>query len=132
MTNISTISGATSLLSSHRPGRLLTRLALALVLLLVLLLSGPLAMAADAVRCNQSLVGTGATFVEVLERCGEPEHEYARVDYRYPGYRVHVDEWTYANGRNRFRRVLHFENGRLSDIELRSKPRHSRISARYK
>lgn len=94
-----------------------------------LLLCTSLATAADAVRCDQALVGTGATFVEVLERCGEPEHEYARVDYRYPGYTVDVDEWTYAQGRNKFRRVLHFENGRLLDIELRRKPRHSRLSS---
>jgi hypothetical protein len=129
MTILSVISPATPWLSTHQRGRLLPTLGLALFL--VLLLASLPAMAADAVRCHQSLVGTGATLVEVLERCGEPEHEYARVDYRYPGYAVHVDEWTYANGRNRFRRVLHFENGRLRDIELRSKPRHSRVSARY-
>lgn len=104
--------------------------ALRLVALVSLLLCTTFATAADAVRCDQALVGTGATFVEVLELCGEPEHEYARVDYRYPGYTVDVDEWTYAQGRNRFRRVLHFENGRLLDIELRRKPRHSRLSAR--
>lgn len=111
----------------HRLGLWPARLLVALALLL----SGSVATAADAVRCDQSLVGTGATFVEVLERCGEPEYEYARVDYRYPGYTVHIDEWTYAQGRNRFRRVLQFENGRLHDIELRSKPRHSRVSARF-
>jgi len=99
--------------------------------LTALLFSTTTALAADAVRCDQTLVTTGATFVEVLERCGEPEHEFARVDFRYPGYTVQVDEWTYAQGRNRFRRVLHFENGRLLDIELRSKPRHSRLSAKY-
>lgn len=89
------------------------------------------AAAADSLRCDQTLVGTGSTFVEVLERCGEPEHEWGRVDFRYPGYTVQIDEWTYANGRNRFRRVLHFENGRLREIELRGKPRHSRLSSRY-
>lgn len=105
------------------------KLPMRLIALSVLMFSSAFAAAADAVRCNQTLVGTGATFVEVLERCGEPEHEYARVDYRYPGYTVDVDEWTYAQGRNKFRRVLHFENGRLLDIELRRKPRHSRLSS---
>lgn len=110
-----------SMISRKGPMRLLA--------MCTLLFSASLATAADAVRCDQALVGTGATFVEVLERCGEPEHEYARVDYRYPGYTVDVDEWTYAQGRNKFRRVLHFENGRLLDIELRRKPLHSRRSS---
>ena len=47
------------------------------------------------------------------------------ADYRYPGILVYVDEWIYDLGRNKFRRLLTFENGRLVRIETRDKPRRS-------
>ncbi len=62
------------------------------------------------------------TPLEVVERCGEPEYTYGWTDYRYPGIFVHVDEWTYDIGLNKFRRLLTFENGRLIRIETRRKP----------
>ncbi len=99
-----------------------TRLCLVGVVWVTSAAVGMPAWAAGSVRCDTDLVARGATFYEVLERCGEPEHEFARVDFRYPGYTVQLDEWTYDRGTNRFRRVLHFENGRLRRIELRSKP----------
>ncbi|MDH3643506.1 MAG: DUF2845 domain-containing protein [Gammaproteobacteria bacterium] len=89
-------------------------------------------IATDAVadlRCNDSLVSRGLTPYEVLERCGSPEFEMQFADYRYPGILVHVDEWTYDLGRNKFRRLLTFENGRLVRIETRSKPKRSLQSA---
>ncbi len=88
-----------------------------------LLLVAPL-VAAD-LRCDQSLVGRGLTPLEVFERCGEPEFESQFADYRYPGILVHVDEWTYHLGSNKFRRLLTFENGRLVRVETRDKPRRS-------
>ena len=81
--------------------------------------------AAAGLRCDQSLVGRGLTPFEVLERCGAPEFELGFADYRYPGILVHVDEWTYELGHNKFRRLLTFENGRLVRIEMRSKPKRS-------
>lgn len=72
--------------------------------------------------CDTELVGRGMTPYEVLERCGEPEYETGWTDYRYPGLFVRVDEWTYHLGRNKFRRQLTFENGRLIEIETRRKP----------
>jgi len=81
--------------------------------------------AAAGLRCDQSLVGRGLTPFEVLERCGSPEFEMGFADYRYPGILVHVDEWTYDLGHNKFRRLLTFENGRLVRIEMRSKPKRS-------
>ena len=76
-------------------------------------------------RCGESLVERGFTPLEVLERCGAPEFEMRWTDYRYPGIWVHVDEWIYHLGSNKFRRLLTFENGRLVRIELRDKPRLS-------
>ncbi|MDZ7669126.1 MAG: DUF2845 domain-containing protein [Gammaproteobacteria bacterium] len=74
-------------------------------------------------RCDTDLVGRGMTPLEVLERCGDPEFEQGWTDYRYPGYFVRVNLWTYHLGDNRFRRELMFENGRLMRIETRDKPR---------
>jgi hypothetical protein len=80
---------------------------------------------AGDLRCDQSLVNRGLTLFEVIERCGSPAFEMRFADYRYPGILVHVDEWTYDLGSNKFRRLLTFENGRLVRIETRAKPRRS-------
>lgn len=99
----------------HRRHRLL----LAVLMPLAALTAGP---ALAGFRCDTDLVGRGMTPLEVLERCGAPEFEYGWTDYRYPGLFVRVDQWTYHLGRNRFRRELTFENGRLISIETRRKP----------
>jgi hypothetical protein len=83
------------------------------------------APARAGLRCDRSLVSRGFTHLEVLERCGAPLFEMQFADYRYPGFLVYVDEWTYDLGRNKFRRLLTFENGRLVRIELRGKPKRS-------
>ena len=85
--------------------------------------------AESGLRCSESLVTRGQTSFEVFERCGSPEFSLQFADYRYPGILVHVDEWTYHLGRNKFRRLLRFENGRLVRIELRGKPKRSLKSA---
>jgi hypothetical protein len=77
---------------------------------------------AAELRCDSDLVQRGMTTLEVMERCGYPVYEFGWTDYRYPGYLVRVDEWTYDLGENRFRRLLTFENGRLVRIETRRKP----------
>jgi hypothetical protein len=74
-------------------------------------------------RCDSDLIQRGMTPLEVMERCGYPVYEFGWTDYRYPGYLVRVDEWTYDLGENRFRRLLTFENGRLISIETRRKPK---------
>jgi len=79
-------------------------------------------MAEAALRCDADLVRRGMTPFEVVERCGPPVYEFGWTDYRYPGFLVRVDEWTYELGEHRFRRQLTFENGRLMRIETRSKP----------
>jgi len=77
---------------------------------------------AGGLRCEDQLIQEGFTFVEVLERCGTPAFETQRPEWLVPGVVVFVDEWTYELGRNRFRRLLTFENGRLVRIETRPKP----------
>ncbi len=76
-------------------------------------------------RCDVSLITRGQTLFEVFERCGSPAFEMRFADHRYPGILVYVDEWTYDLGRNKFRRLLTFENGRLVRIETRAKPKRA-------
>ena len=68
------------------------------------------------------MIERGFTFFEVLERCGEPDLEYAWDQNYVPGVQARVTEWVYEQGTNKFRRVLTFEEGRLRVIELRPKP----------
>lgn len=87
------------------------------------LLAAPLpSQALDPLRCGDEVVERGQRPYEVFERCGAPGYEFTRVEWRYPGILVQVDEWVYDLGRNRFRRELLFENGRLMDINLRPRP----------
>jgi hypothetical protein len=73
-------------------------------------------------RCGEDVIQRGYTFFEVVERCGQPDLEYA-FDFRYaPGVYARMTEWVYEQGMNKFRRVLTFEEGRLRTIELRPKP----------
>ena len=54
-----------------------------------------------------------------------PVGTHGRAYGYWPYLLVHVDEWTYNLGRNKFRRLLRFENGRLVRIEMRRKPKRS-------
>ena len=80
-------------------------------------------------RCDTELVRRGMTFFEVAEICGDPVYEFAFVESRAPGVYIRIDEWLYELGRNKFRRLLVFENGRLRRIETRDKPSRSTPAA---
>jgi hypothetical protein len=110
---------------------------------LCLLFSSPL----FALRCGHSLVSLGDVRSYVTEICGEPssiESHYERRGnanhadgtqyyfngrHRSPGsslsygqsnyaeIEVLIEDWHYDFGSERLRKVLHFENGRLIDIE---------------
>ena len=97
---------------------------LTVLLLATAILIQPVAGAAS-LRCGDSLVERGFTFFEVLERCGEPDLEYAWDQKYVPDVQARVTEWVYEQGSNKFRRVLTFEAGRLRTIELRPKPEKS-------
>jgi len=95
--------------------------------LLCLLASAP--VAADALRCGQSVVTEGLRDFEVIERCGEPLTQRTWTEVRgydvgpVDLYYVVVEEWVYDAGARKLRRLLRFENGELMDIEtLRRAP----------
>jgi len=94
--------------------------------LLTLILALVFATPSIAMRCGQRIVVTGDDVYRVLQRCGEPDFSYSRVEYiRVGGLNqsfsrtvpVTIDEWVYDLGRTRLKRRLIFENGRLKKIE---------------
>ena len=100
------------------------------VLVLCLSLQCPLA---QAFYCGHFVVMEGDYKLQVLQKCGEPDYQESRVEYRsmvlrgsginQPGLDliqevpVNIDEWTYDFGRHRFMQWLYFENGRLLAIK---------------
>jgi hypothetical protein len=58
-----------------------------------------------AMRCGNDLVLTGDREFEVIKKCGEPDF-------------VSIDGWAYNFGSNLLIHYLHFDNGRLTRIEL--------------
>ena len=89
-----------------------------------------LCTSAFAMRCGEHVVWKGFLPIDVIDRCGEPV--YVRSWTEYYGHQPvrHVDEWVYEFGRQRFRRLLRFENGRLTRITTERKPKHLNRSAR--
>ena len=91
---------------------------------------------ANGLRCYGSIVSTGDTKQEVINKCGEPDHiehwEEERIKgvyhYRDDSYNpfieeeyVKVEEWTYNFGPTTFIRYLLFENGKLKEIRVGDK-----------
>lgn len=85
---------------------------------------------AQALYCGKRLVAVGASKAEVLHQCGEPEARDRWVEYRSVVQSlsfapleeavyvpVMIEEWEYNFGGRRFRQRLHFEDGRLRDLE---------------
>ena len=79
---------------------------------------------AEAPDMNKK-VNIGDPTVRILFLYGAPTHKEERIDTKvisrkdgitYPKS-THVEEWTYNLGPNRFLRIYHFANGRLTKIE---------------
>lgn len=81
---------------------------------------------ADSMRCYTSLVQTGATKADVLDRCGEPAFTdsycepitiigQANTTIIVPC--EEVDLWTYHPGAGRFVQHLYFKRGKLQSIK---------------
>lgn len=109
---------------------------------LCLLFSAPL----FALRCGHSLVDLGDYRANVYDKCGEPDSVESHMERRssanqaniiqfnsignqripnnalnygqsyYADTEVLVEEWIYDFGRERLRKLLRFENGRLIQI----------------
>ena len=87
-------------------------------------------------RCHGRLVVIGEPKVDVLTKCGEPDHvdlweenpngytskiyDYEKERYQLPELikgPIRVEKWTYDLGSNRFTRFLFFQNDELYKIE---------------
>ncbi len=99
-----------------------------------------------ALRCGRELVIKGDYKADVIDKCGEPDHVETRYEHRgyannaeitnygafnrrgfpanrfnygqqnYRDVEVEIEEWVYNFGSTRLRKVLRFENGRLTDV----------------
>jgi hypothetical protein len=88
----------------------------------------------ETVRCSSGrLVDVGMIDSEVVARCGEPKSrtvEEVPVFNRNPRNRTvaptgdvtRIERWIYERGHGRFEALLTFENGKLSSIDLLTKP----------
>ncbi len=108
------------------------------------LASTPNTAHALAFRCDSNLIDVGMHKIEVLKKCGNPAMRDQRVERRRSGMRqsnsqqdassrqpnkqrltsqyeqemeIHVEEWIYNFGPQRFMQLLTFENGQLTKIQ---------------
>lgn len=87
--------------------------------------------AQDTIRCKSALVTVGMIAAEVLARCGDPEHKDVQsVPVRARRANgsssvigtTQIERWTYDRGPGQFPAVLTFEQGKLKDVELITRP----------
>lgn len=95
------------------------------ILALVLLMTGQTAVASTTLRCGSSLVSSGSTTQEVLQKCGEPIARDQLGSILKTGiygerYELQVEEWSYAP-RNGMYQFLRFEGGRLVRVDSKRK-----------
>lgn len=97
---------------------------------------------AYALRCGGRIVSVGDTPMQVVDKCGRPDHIETRQETRYiqdsryhkhnrskgwqkPPYlateTIQIEEWIYNFGPTRFMRHLIFMTGRLEKIEIGDK-----------
>lgn len=86
---------------------------------------GQAAYASTTLRCGSSLVSTGSTTNEVLQKCGEPATRDMLGTILTTGsygerYERQVEEWSYAP-RNGMYQFLRFEGGRLVRVDSKRK-----------
>ena len=78
------------------------------------------AQASDVLRCGSRLVSTEALAADVLGACGDPDFvdRWDPPDGTVPAATLaDIEEWYYNFGPAQLLRVLHFQHGRLTDIE---------------
>jgi hypothetical protein len=111
-----------------------------LILFFSALLFDNAAFADRHMRCKGSLVSTGDTKAQVLDKCGKPDKieqwkEYHNdsmtqiYDYKTERYiapqqvqnPILMERWTYTLGRHQFIRYLYFQDGKLIKIKTGEK-----------
>ena len=82
---------------------------------LLVLLMVPAAQA--SMRCGNTLVNEGELTVDVLRKCGEPDHCEVIPPSSPQGGGVTVEQWVYGP-RNGVYRYLRFLDGKLVEIRV--------------
>lgn len=88
---------------------------------------------ANGIYCGHALVTEGDGKFQILQKCGPPDYQESRMEYRstvirgsgiyQPGLDivqqvpVTIELWVYDFGPRRFMQALHFENNQLMRIE---------------
>jgi len=95
------------------------------ILTLALLMVSYEAFASTTLRCGSSLVSSGSTTQEVLQKCGQPVARDQLGSILKTGiygerYELQVEEWSYAP-RNGMYQFLRFEGGRLVRVDSKRK-----------
>lgn len=87
------------------------------------------ARADGSIRCGGSLVSVGDRKIDLLGRCGPPDHQEAHDEeraftFRGPGNALHtrrvlltVERWTYDFGPSRFLQWVTMESGTITAVE---------------
>ena len=85
--------------------------------------SGGYGYIAPSERCNPGDIQRNLTALELLGRCGEPDHKERRVEPLYyhrdliVGHGRVVEEWIYNFGPQRFQRIATLREGRVTRVE---------------
>ncbi len=116
--------------------RLIILMALSTMITMIMISS------AYALRCEGRIVSVGDTPMQVVQKCGQPDHIETRQETRHikdhrsykhhrskgwhkpPYYKtevIQIEEWIYNLGPTRFMRHLTFMSGRLEKIETGDK-----------
>ena len=96
---------------------------LILIILLVIGLN-PFQAYADSISCDEGIVSSGDTAVDLVMKCGQPEWKDSRTekivdksdkDIKRKTY-ITIEEWTYNFGPSRFLRIVTLRNGVITEI----------------
>ncbi len=97
-----------------------------ILVMALVLISVSLASASSSLRCGRALVSLGADKIEVKQKCGEPASRDSRevlkvlrstTDRSETHIAVFIEVWTYHFGPRGLGKQLHFQNGKLTDIQ---------------
>lgn len=67
-------------------------------------------------RCGNKLTKTGETKAVITRKCGQPHKTEYQGLIKAGGQYVHVDQWTYNQGRGKFSKILTFHGGILRSV----------------
>lgn len=96
------------------------------LILIILLVTGliPFQALADSISCDGGIVSSGASAVDLIMKCGQPEwkesHQEEITDRVNPNLKqrtyITVEEWTYNFGPQQFMRIVTLRNSVVAGV----------------